>query len=255
MKIADNKRRIIINEEKLETRVALVDNASIEEYRIERKSTRSIVGSVFYGKIVNIQMSLMAVFIDIGIGKNAFMHFTDMLPATYEDPNIKTTKSKSPKVNPEDIPKLFPVGSMMFVQVTKGSIGTKGPRATTNISIPGRNLVFLPYSDHIGISKKIEDDKERNRLRDILLRLPIPNGMGCICRTIAEGKKSIYFKREITMLLEIWSKIELFKKTTKIPSIAYQESALIEKSMRELFTEDIDEVVVDDPIKYAYIKD
>jgi len=150
-------RTIIINSEKLETRVAFLNNDQLEEYHVERGATKSITGSIFWGRIDSIQQSLNAVFVDIGTGKNAFMHFYDMLPATYEEANIRRN-SNSKKITIEDIPKLFPVGSYLPVQVTKGPIGAKGPRVTSNISLPGRYLVLLPYSEHVGISKRIQDE-------------------------------------------------------------------------------------------------
>ena len=255
----EDKRIIVINSEKQETRVALLNNNCLEEYQVERKESDNIVGSVFRGKIVNIQLSLQAVFVDIGLPKHAFMHFSDMIPASYEEANInsKTDRvhSSTSKTHISDIPKLFPVGSTLFVQITKGPIGTKGPRATTNISIPGRYLVLLPYSDHLGISKRIEDSKERKRLMKIMSQLNIPEGMGCICRTVGEGRKSVYFKRDINMLLEYWGKVEKTDKTTKKPHLVYKELSLLEKSMRDFLTEDIDEVIIDDKNDFSYIKD
>ena len=252
-----NKRVIVINSEKQETRVALLNNNCLEEYQVERKKTDNIVGSVFLGKIVAIQHSLCAVFVDIGLVKHAFMHFSDMIPASYEEISVSTTgtSSNAPKVNLDDIPKLFPVGSTLFVQITKGPIGTKGPQATTNISIPGRYLVLLPYSDHLGISKRIEDSKERVRLRNIMSNLDVPEGMGCICRTVGEGRKSIFFKRDLNMLLEYWHKMEKAKKISKTPRLVYKELSLLEKSMRDFLTEDIDEVIIDDESDFLYIKD
>ena len=254
----EDKRIIIINSEKQETRVALLNNNCLEEYQVEIKNSDNIVGSVFLGKVVNIQHSLRAMFVDIGLPKNAFMHFSDMIPASYEETNIRAKDGKSkntPRINLNDIPKLFPVGATLFVQITKGPIGTKGPRATTNISIPGRYLVLLPYSDHLGISKRIDDSKERKRLKEIMSKLDVPNGMGCICRTVGEGRKSIFFKRDIDMLMEYWNKVEEAKKISKKPRVVYKELSLLEKSMRDFLTEDIDEVIIDDPNDFTYIKD
>ena len=253
----ENKRIIVINSENQETRVALLNNNCLEEYQVERKKSENIVGSVFLGKVVNIQHSLRAVFVDIGQVKNAFMHFSDMIPASYEETNIRTKEAKSnaQRINLSDIPKLFPVGSTLFVQITKGPIGTKGPRATTNISIPGRYLVLMPYSDHVGISKRIEDSKERKRLRGIMSGLNVPEGMGCICRTVGEGRKSVFFKRDINMLMEYWNKVENAKKISRKPRMVYKELSLLEKSMRDFLTEDIDEVIIDDQSDFSYIKD
>jgi Rne/Rng family ribonuclease len=253
----ENKRIIVINSENQETRVALLNNNCLEEYQVERDHSENIVGSVFLGKVVNIQHSLRAVFVDIGLAKNAFMHFSDMIPASYEETNIRTKEEKSnaQRINLSDIPKLFPVGATLFVQITKGPIGTKGPRATTNISIPGRYLVLMPYSDHVGISKRIEDSRERKRLRGIMSGLNIAEGMGCICRTVGEGRKSVFFKRDINMLMEYWNKVEKAKKISRKPRVVYKELSLLEKSMRDFLTENIDEVIIDDPSDFSYIKD
>lgn len=248
----ENRRRIIINSEKLEARVALLNGDCLEEYHVERKNNANIVGAIFIGKVVNIQKALQAVFVDIGTEKNAFMHFEDMLPATFDDINISKRDQKRIKL--DDIPVLFPVGSILFVQVIKDSIGTKGPRVTTNISIPGRFLVFLPFSDHIGISKKITDQKERERLKKILLKFPIPDGVGLICRTVAEERKASFLKNEFSMLLEKWNAVERTRKESNRPRKVYEEPSLIEKSLRDFFTEDIEEVVIDDQENYDYIK-
>lgn len=250
------ERKIIINSEKLETRVALLNGPSLEEYQVERKNKVNIVDSIFLGKIVNIQTSLEAVFIDIGLDQNAFMHFSDMIPATYDQANLRGGDENAPHkfVRLQDIPIKFPVGSTLFVQVTKGPIGTKGPRVTSNIAIPGRFLVMLPFSDHVGISRKIEDQKERERLRKIILKLDMPKGMGLICRTNAEDKKVISFKREFNMLLDKWEAAEKARRESTKPRMVYQEPSLLEKSIRDLLTEDISEVVVDDRNEFEYLK-
>ncbi len=247
-------RKIIINSEKLETRIALLNAGSLEEYQIERKNKVNVVDSVFLGKVVNIQTSLEAVFVDIGLEQNAFMHFSDMIPATYDQANLRNPQEPHKYVRLEDIPAKFPIGSTMFVQVTKGPIGTKGPRVTSNIAIPGRFLVMLPFSDHLGISRKIEDQKERERLRKIVLKLPVPKGMGLICRTNAEQKKALSFKREFNILLEKWKAAEKARKESPKPRMVYQEPSLLEKSIRDLLTEDISEVIVDDRSEFEYLK-
>jgi Rne/Rng family ribonuclease len=247
-------RTIVINSEKLETRVAFINNGQLEEYQVERGAKKSISGSIYWGRIDSIQKSLNAAFVDIGTGKNAFMHFYDMLPATYEETNIKSN-AKNKKVTIEDIPDLFPVGSYLPVQVTKGPIGTKGPRVTSNISLPGRYLVLLPYSEHVGISKRIQDRKERERLKNILMKLDLPPGMGCICRTVGEGRKSIYFQRDLKMLLKFWKDLEEKGKKSRGPACIYKEMSLLERSMRDFLTEDIGYVVIDDKGAFDYIRD
>src|SRR3982074_3833268 len=174
--------KLIISVEKLERRVALLENGRLEEYSVERNSARNIVGSVYKGKVKNIEMGLKAMFVDIGFEKNAFLHFWDAIPAALDSgiEEIDRPKDRRPKkrITAKDIPSIYPVGSEVIVQVTKGPIGSKGPRVSTNLSFAGRYLVFMPYSDRSGISRKIEDPKERERLRKILRQLDIPEGVG-----------------------------------------------------------------------------
>jgi len=255
-----NGRIMVINSEKLETRVALLNDGLLEEYQVERKNHENIVGSLFMGRIVNIEPSLRAVFIDIGLDKNAFAHFEDMLPAGHQDLADKfdscddESRQSPPRMRPDDVPKHFPVGSKVLVQVTKGPIGTKGSRVTSDVSIAGRYLVFLPFSDNVGVSRKIEDAKERERLKKIMSKLDLPKGMGCICRTVGEDRKAVYFKRDLDMLLSGWKGVEKARSSGRCPCLVFKEPNLLEKSLRDSLTEDIDEIVIDDPKDYDYVK-
>src|SRR3989442_5401643 len=197
--------KLVINSERLERRVALLENGVLEEYNIERESDRNIVGSIFKGRVKNIEQNLKAMFVDIGFEKNAFLHFWDALPAAL-DSGIEQidrggAKKSQKRITAADIPKIYPVGSEVLVQVTKGPISTKGPRVTTNLSLAGRYLVLMPYSDQCGISRKIEMQKERDRLRKILKELAIPDNMGVIVRTVGEGQRARYFVRDLSLLL------------------------------------------------------
>src|ERR1700750_293011 len=204
--------KIIVSVEKLERRVALLENGRLEEYSVERNSSRNIVGSVYKGRVKNIEMGLKAMFVDIGFEKNAFLHFWDAIPAALDSgiEEIHRPKGRQQKkrITAKDIPNIYPVGSDVIVQVTKGPIGTKGPRVSTNLSFAGRYLVFMPYSDRSGISRKIEDPKERERLRKILRSLEIPEGGGGIIRTVGEGQRARYFVRDLSMLVEQWARVE-----------------------------------------------
>ena len=204
--------KLIISVEKLERRVALLENGRLEEYNVERNTSRNIVGSVYKGKVKNIEMGLKAMFVDIGFEKNAFLHFWDAIPAALDSgiEEIDRPKDRRPKkrITAKDIPSIYPVGSDVIVQVTKGPIGTKGPRVSTNLSFAGRYLVFMPYSDRSGISRKIEDPKERDRLRKILRSLEIPEGVGVIIRTVGEGQRARYFVRDLSMLVDQWARVE-----------------------------------------------
>ncbi|HWM26660.1 MAG TPA: Rne/Rng family ribonuclease [Chthoniobacterales bacterium] len=242
--------KLIISVEKLERRVALLENGRLEEYNVERNSARNIVGSVYKGKVKNIEMGLKAMFVDIGFEKNAFLHFWDAIPAALDSgiEEIDRPKDRRPKkrITAKDIPTIYPVGSEVIVQVTKGPIGTKGPRVTTNLSFAGRYLVFMPYSDRSGISRKIEDPKERERLRKILRELEIPEGVGVIIRTVGEGQRARYFVRDMSFLVEQWAKVEQLIQTEPAPCRVFEEPDLVDRTVRDFLTDEIDEVVCDD---------
>src|SRR5246127_5088251 len=242
--------KLVLSVEKLETRVALLEGGRLEEYSVERKSLRNIVGSVYKGKVKNIEMGLKAMFVDIGFEKNAFLHFWDAIPAALdsgiEEIDRRSNKRPRRRITVKDIPSIYPVGSDVIVQVTKGPIGTKGPRVTTNLSFAGRYLVLMPFSDRSGISRKIEDPKERERLRKILRDLDIPEGIGAIIRTVGEGQGGGYFFRDLRFLLDQWAKVEELIRKKPAPCRVFEEPDLIERTVRDFLTEEIDEVLIDD---------
>ncbi len=253
-------KEIIVNAEALENRVAVLENGQLEEFSIERTTERQIVGSVFKGKIRNLEPGLKAAFVDIGFEKNAFLHYWDIIPESLDQ---RVDLIEAPKGQPQkpikkisqaDIPKLYPPGSEVIVQVVKGPIGTKGPRVTTNISIPGRYLVLMPYNPQRGISRKIENEKERRRLKDIVASLNVPEGMGVIVRTVGENQKKRYFIRDLELLLQTWREVEEKIKTGPTPSCVFQEPNLIERTVRDFLTEDIDRIVVDNEEAYEKIR-
>jgi ribonuclease G len=145
----------------------------------------------------------------------------------------------------EDIPNLFKANSDVIVQVTKAPIGTKGARVTTNISLAGRYLVLLPHSPHVGISKRIADREERNRLRQVLRKLKLPKGMGLICRTVGEGVSEKEFQDDLSELLERWRSAEATAEKERAPACLYREPDLVERTLRDWMTEDVDEIVAD----------
>ncbi|MBA2586140.1 MAG: Rne/Rng family ribonuclease [Chthoniobacterales bacterium] len=242
--------KLVISVEKLERRVALLENGRLEEYSVERNSSRNIVGSVYKGKVKNIEMGLKAMFVDIGFEKNAFLHFWDAIPAALdsgiEEIDRPTKRGQKKRVTAKDIPDIYPVGSEVIVQVTKGPIGTKGPRVTTNLSFAGRYLVLMPFSERSGISRKIENPKERERLRKILRELEIPEGIGVIIRTVGEGQRARYFVRDLRVLLDQWSKVEEAIKDHPAPHRVFEEPDLVDRTVRDFLTDEIDEVICDD---------
>jgi ribonuclease G len=251
-------RELIINAEPLEKRVALLVDGVLEKFEIERESDNRMVGGIYKGRIKNLDPGLKAAFVDIGYTKNAFLHYWDMLPAAADSSVevVRVNRKKGAKPAGEaptvkDIPKLYPPGSEIVIQVTKGPIGTKGPRTTTNLSLPGRYLVLMPYSDQCGISRKIEDPKERQRLRQLVNELTIPEGMGVIVRTAGEGKKARYFVRDLHLLLKTWAQIQVRLQHERSPACLYQEPDLVERTVRDFLTEEVDRVLVDNAEDHA----
>jgi ribonuclease G len=157
------------------------------------------------------------------------------------------------RITANDIPDIFKPGMELLVQVTKGQIGTKGARITTDISIPGRFLVLMPYCEHLGLSTRIEGAGERERLRKVLADLELPEGMGLICRTVGAGRKANFFKNDLGILLDYWHKIEEDMEKVKAPALLFTEPNLIERSVRDFLTEEFTGVVVDDKEAYKSI--
>ncbi len=243
------QKDLIINAESLEVRVALVEGGRLEELTIERTTEERLVGSIFKGKVRNLEDGLKAAFVDIGFEKNAFLHYWDIVPTSF-DSGVEVVERENkrrdrPRITQKDIPRLYPPGSEIIVQVTKGPIGTKGPRVTTNIVLPGRYLVLLPNSDQSGISRKIENQEERQRLKGILREINIPEGMGVIMRTAGEGQQKRYFILDLAILLEQWNEIQQKIKTQPPASCVFQEPDLLERTVRDFLTDDVDRVVVD----------
>ncbi len=256
-----NKKEIIVSVESLESRVAVMENGRMEEYKVEHPTASRIVGSVFKGVVQNLEDGLQAAFIDIGMKKNAFIHYWDMFPedlsrlAAAEGEEQGRTITRRRQFTREEISRHFAVGSQIIVQISKGPIGTKGPRATASLSIPSRYFVLMPGSKLRGISKKIEDEKERKRLKKILVRLPVPDGCGLIIRTAGAGVSSTGFVRDLRGLLATWSAISSANETKRPPACLYQEPDLVERVVRDSVTEDIDSIVIDSPEDYARVRD
>jgi ribonuclease G len=246
------RKEVIINAESLETRVAVLEESKLEEFTIERTSEERIVHSIFKGRVKNLEDRLEAAFVDIGFEKNAFLHYWDIVPSNLDSgveivERAGSKKREKPRVTKKDIPRLYPPGSDIIIQVTKGPIGTKGPRVTTHLALPGRYLVLLPNSDQSGVSRKIEDPEERRRLKDIVRNLTLPDGMGVIIRTAGEGQQARYFVRDVAMLVEEWTRIK--ERIDKQPSATcvFQEPDLIERTVRDFLTEDVDSIIIDNP--------
>ncbi len=280
-------KEIILNCEKLERRFALLNAGKLEEYKLERDDDTPKAGDIYLGKLINLDTSLQAAFVDIGAKKNAFLHFKEMLPGNSElvkqyqtdleerEKSVLNTASgkkkkkkgqenspvdaehsrRKKKISMEDIPNIFKPGMELLVQVAKAPISTKGARVTCDITLPGRFLVLMPFSSHIGMSSRIESAPERERLRKILDQLELPEGMGMICRTNGEGRKQAFFKRDLKLLLDYWKKIEAGVESRIAPQRLFTEPNLIDRTARDFMTDEIDGIVVDDPDAFKHIKE
>ena len=247
------KKEIIANIESLETRIAFLEDGKLEDFFVERASDERIVGSIFKGKIQHLEDGLQAAFVDIGLKKNAFIHYWDMIPEdaarleAEEGVSRGGRNARKKKFQPGEIQKLFPIGSEIIVQVSKAAIGTKGPRVTANLSIAGRFLVMMPGSGLKGVSRKISGDQERRRLKQILGRMKTPDTLGFIIRTAGEGARKTSFARDLRGLIDIWEQIDNGINNKPAPCLLYQEPDLLERVVRDALTEDIDRIVIDQP--------
>jgi len=246
--------RIAINCEELETRVAVIQDGVLGDYKTERSDDDHLVGSIFKGRVKNLEPGLKAMFVDIGMERNGFLHYWDAIPAALDNEmeivprgnkGGKPKGKKKSKISSADIPKIYPVGSEVVLQVTKGPIGNKGPRVTTNISMAGRYLVLQPLAEQFGISRKIEDPKERARLRKIMEKLTVPEGMGLIMRTVAAGKRDRHFVRDLAILLEQWDEIVRVRDTNPAPVRCFEEPDIVERTVRDFLTDEVGEIVCD----------
>jgi ribonuclease G len=251
-------KEIIINTEALERRVAMMENGILQGFDIERLDKDRMVGAIFKGKVQNLEAGLKAAFVDIGQEKNAFLHYWDMLPGANNDPSVeivrenkKKSAGKNEAKSVSDIPRVFPIGSDIVVQITKAQIGSKGPRTTTNLSLPGRFLVLMPYAGQCGISRKIEDRAERKRLKRIIGNLSLREGMGVIIRTVGQNKPERFFVRDLHILLQQWDQIEAKIKNEKNPCLLHEEPDLIGLTARDFLTDDVDRVQIDNREDYT----
>lgn len=256
------KREIIVNVEKLETRVAVMENGRLEEFMVENPESERLVGSVFKGRVQNLENDLQAAFVDIGLKKNAFLHYWDMTPdadALLDDDDASTRSAKPgrkpSRLSDAEIAKRFPPGSEIIVQVTKGPISTKGPRVTASLSIPGRYLVMMPGTRVRGVSKKITDAKERQRLKSILDKLPLPENVGLVVRTVGAGASARSFARDLRNLISIWNEMQANTKNLRTPCCIFQEPDLCERVVRDWLTEDVDAIIIDDEKSFNEVRE
>lgn len=237
-------KEILISIDEMENRVAVLEDSKLMEIYISREDRQT--GSIYKGKIANILPGMQAAFVDIGLERNAFLGMDDAsailgedVPSDFKHMSIKDLM----KVNQETL-----------VQITKESWGMKGARVTTHITLPGRYLVFLPSAQYIGISRRIEDESERERLRNIAENIR-RDGYGIIIRTAAEGHSKEELKRDFEHLVKLWEKIQSAGKRKKAPLLIHQELTLVYKIIRDLFTSDTNKLIIDSKSEYSKVND
>src|SRR4051812_19471549 len=243
-----SKEMLINVSEGEECRIALVDNGKLEELYMERTSSTSHVGNIYKGRVTNVEPSIQAAFVDFGLGRNGFLHISDLMPTYFGRAGSDIQESVGKKMARRDRPPIqrcLRRGDEIIVQIIKEGIGTKGPTLSTYLSIPGRILVMMPGMGKMGVSKKIEDEEERKRLRTILDSLKPPKGVGFIIRTAGIGKTKVEIQRDLTYLSRLWTQIEKKRTTTKGPTELYTEGDLVTRTVRDVFTSDVDKLVVD----------
>ncbi|MEM9365734.1 MAG: Rne/Rng family ribonuclease [Planctomycetota bacterium] len=277
------KRKMLINVlQPEESRIAVVEDRRLDELYIERKSVEAFAGNVYRGKIVNLEPSIQAAFVDFGVGRNGFLHISDVEPQYFRqggyDPeeimresdemaeaaaarnresgrgNRHAFKGGRPRIKPP-IQEIFKRGDEVLVQVIKEGIGTKGPTLSTYISIPGRYLVLMPALSRVGVSRKIEDDDDRRRLKKCLLSLNPPKGLGFIVRTAGAGRNETELRRDMDYLLRLWKAICKRLESSKQPGELYEESDLIIRTIRDIFSEDIDQILIDERAAFEKARD
>ena len=247
---------MVINADGPETRVALIEKGQLAELYIERRRERGIVGNIYKGRVKRVLPGMQAAFVDIGVEKAAFLYVADVRGAPEDfkslfmdsDEDAKEDK-KARERRAARIEDLVKEGQEIMIQVAKAPIGTKGARSTAYVSLPGRNLVFMPTVNHVGISRRIGTDKERKRLRAIIESMR-PEGAGFIVRTVAEGVSEKELQADMEFLIKLWNSILAKQKSVKAPAVLYSDLDLLLRTVRDLFTPQVDKLIVDNKSEY-----
>ncbi len=220
--------------EEQEVRIAILTDGKLDQLWLERTNRENIVGNIHKGIVVNLVPNIEAAFVEFGYRKHGFLHLSDVLPSA-----VKKERRN------QDIRALLHEGQEILIQVSKEGIGDKGPSLTTYLSLPGRYLVLMPGLSRRGVSRRIEDEAERRRLRGVLSQMKVPDGVGVIIRTAGEGRKSVDLERDLDYLVRLWHTITQRAERSKAPAMVYQESDPVTRAIRDSFTDDIRRVVVD----------
>lgn len=234
-------KRVIIDMGLSEERVAVIEDGRLVEIHIERIEDDKIVGNIYKGKVTNVLPGIEAAFVDIGIEKNAFLH-VDKNADDHDEDIEEITENSSFTNSKSDLDKIK-VHQEIIVQVVKEAIPPKGARVTTNISLPGRYLVLMPTNTNFGISHRIEEEKERERLKKIVQQIK-PKNTGLIIRTAAWGKELEDFLSDLDFLTRLWNKIKNRMKKDKAPILLHEDLTLTYRVLRDLLTEEVEEIVI-----------
>lgn len=240
-----------------ECRIAIIADGRLEELYQERASAESHVGNIYKGKVTNVEPSIQAAFVDFGQERNGFLHISDLHPmyfAGHDKDETEMVGQKTPRRDRPPIQKCLRRGQEILVQVLKEGIGTKGPTLTSYLSIPGRYLVMMPSMERLGVSRKVEDDDARREMRRILDELKPPSGFGFIIRTAGIGKNKTELKRDLAYLQRLWSSIEQRKKHVNVGEL-FAESDLVVRTIRDIFSTDIEQIIVDDELAAKRARD
>ncbi|MEX0892922.1 MAG: Rne/Rng family ribonuclease [Gemmatimonadota bacterium] len=250
------KREILISAMAGETRVAILEDDVLVELMVDRPDNERIVGDIYMGTVQAVLPGIQAAFVDIGTDKAAFLHVSDVAPEEDEDDENGGGGGGGNRRNRNlpPIQEMIQKGEKRLIQITKEPISTKGSRCTTHISLPGRFLVYMPGSNHVGVSRKIDDREERSRLRALAKEILPKDAGGLIIRTVGEELTREKFERELTTLRDTWKKIEKKSKGGRAPQLIHSEAKLTGGIIRDVFTDRVDSLTIDSPEVYAEVK-
>ncbi len=238
-------RKILINAvDSEECRIALVNDSKLEEFHLETTVKESIQGNIYKGIVTRIEPSLQAVFVDYGGDRHGFLQLQEVHSDYYQD----TPDGE------RNLAKMVKRGQELIVQVSKDPIMHKGAMLTTFISLPGRHIVLMPGSDKKGVSRQIEDEKERLRLKDISSKLKLPDGYGLIVRTAGEGSTKTLMSKDLSYLMRLWKEINKNAVKETAPGVLYKERNLAVRSIRDYLTADVTEILIDDDDIFNEVK-
>ncbi len=236
---------ILINVTPMECRVALVENGVVQELFVERTAKRGLVSNIYKGKVVRVLPGMQAAFVEIGLSRTAFLHANDIIHA-------KKTSEVEPSIS-----ELLHEGQMITVQIMKDMLGSKGARLTTDLSIPSRFLVYMPFGEHIGISQRIENEAERERLKTIIKQIKEAHSDsltgGVIVRTAAEGVSEAELSQDMAYLIKLWQHVQDKKIRVQTPTLIYEELPLYQRIIRDLVIQNISKILVDSRETYGKI--